>query len=200
MIGRAARLATPFVAATVIAILAAGVMSTRGQFMASITNPENRVRSASVVLTENDVCSAPGDGQWHECGSVDKFGGGNLASGASTTTTVTLRNTGVAPAQLFLLPSQCSDTLTGAHGALCDQVTVEVACAGTTVVTSRTLNGFHDGRNPPTGYAVGTLGAGAGVTCQFTLVAGSVADPGTASQPISWKLTAAQEVSAAMTP
>jgi hypothetical protein len=185
------RLAVPLVAVAVIAVLASGAVSTLSQLTASITNTGNTVQSGSVGLIENDICAAPGDGQWHECDSVDKFGGGNLASGATTTTTVTLRNTGTSPAQLFLLPSQCSDSLTGAHGALCDQVTVQVACAGTTVVTSRTLNAFHDGRNFPTGYPVGALAAGAQLACDVTLVAGPISHPGTVSQPISWRLSAA---------
>lgn len=190
IVGRVVRFALLAVAGAVIAVLASRVMSTGGQFTASISNPNNGVRSASVALVENDICAAPGDGQWHECDVVNKFGGGNLASGASTTTTVTLRNTGVSPAELFLLPSQCSDTVAGAHGPLCDEVTVQVACGGTTVVTTRTLNALHDGRSFPTGYAAGTLAPGAAVTCTFTLTAGSISSAGTVSQPISWRLTA----------
>lgn len=190
----------PIAAAAAIALLVASVTSTHGQFTASITNPHNSVRSGSVGLSEDEVCAAPGDGQWHDCAALDKFGGGSLAPGTSTTTTVTLRNTGASPARLFLLPSQCSDTLTGAHGGLCDQVTVQVTCDGDTVVAPRTLNVFHDERAFPTGYPVGTLDAGVDAACDLTLVAGPISEPGAVSQPISWRLTTAQEVPAAMTP
>lgn len=189
---RSALPALPLVAVAVIAIVASGVVGTLSQFTASITNPTNEVRSASVGLTEtegDDVCSAPGDSQWHDCITINKYGATNLTSGGSTTTTVTLENTGTGPAQLFLLPSQCSDTLTGAHGALCDQVAIEVTCGGTAVVASPTLNAFHDGRSFPTGYAAGSLDGGTSVTCDFTVTAGTVPPGGGAvSQPIAWKL------------
>jgi hypothetical protein len=191
-IGRTALLALPLVAVAVIAVVASGVVGTLSQFTASITNPDNNVQSASVGLTETDeggtVCEAIGDGQWHDCTTIDKYGAASLAPGGSTTTTVTLGNTGNAPAQLFLLPSQCSDTLTGAHGTLCDQVTVEVSCGGTPVVATTSLNAFHDARNFPTGYPAGTLDAGASVACDFTLTAGALSAPGAVSQPIAWTL------------
>jgi hypothetical protein len=192
-IGGSALLALPLVAVAVIAVVASGVVGTLSQFTASITNPDNNVQSASVGLTETDeggvVCEAIGDGQWQDCITINKYGAASLASGGSSTTTVTLENTGNAPAQLFLLPSQCSDTITGARGALCDQVTVSVSCGGTAVVATSSLNAFHDGRNFPTGYPAGTLDAGASVACDFTLTAGAISAPGAVSQPISWKLT-----------
>jgi hypothetical protein len=186
--------AVPRVAVVVIAVLASGVAGTLSQFTASITNPDNAVRSGSVSLTETGtggkVCSAPGDGQWRDCGTVDKFGGGTLRPGVPVATTVTLQNTGASSARLYLLPSQCRDTLTGAHGALCGQATVEVRCGGTVVVSARTLNAFHDSRNFPTGYPAGTLAASTAVSCVFTLVAASIPVAGSVSQPISWTLIA----------
>ncbi|HEY7073160.1 MAG TPA: hypothetical protein VH479_23745 [Acidimicrobiales bacterium] len=185
--------ALPLLAVALIAIVASGVVGTLSQFTASITNPGNHVQSASVGLTETGqggtACQAIGDGQWHDCTTINIYGAASLASGGSSTTTVTFRNTGNAAAPLFLLPSQCSDTLTGAHGALCDQATVVVTCGGAPVVTA-TLNGFHDGRNFPTGYPAGTLAAGASVACDFTVTAGTVTTPGAVSQPIAWKLVA----------
>jgi len=193
-IGRTALVALPLVAAAVIAVVASGVVGTLSQFTASIVNPDNSVRSGSIALTETgpdgDVCAATGDGQWQDCPTIDKFGAGNLASGSSSTTTVTLENTGSASAQLFLLPSQCSDTLTGARGALCDQVTITVSCGGSPVATAQPLNVFHDGRNFPTGYPAGTLDGGASVSCDFTLTAGAIPAGGAVSQPISWTLVA----------
>ena len=137
-----------------------------------------------------DVCAASGDGRWISCGAIDKFGGGTLTAGGTRVTTVTLENTGTSSAQLFVLPSQCSDSVTGAHGALCETVTVTVSCGGATAVPTRTLNGFHDQRNYPTGYPAGTLAAGTSTTCDFTLVASAIPQQGTVSQPISWKLSA----------
>jgi hypothetical protein len=193
--GRTALLTLPLVALTVIAIAASGVVGTLSAFTASITNPNNNVKSASVGLTETATggaaCQALGDGQWHDCVTIDKYGTASLASGGSTTTTVTLQNTGSSPAQLFLLPSECSDTRTGARGALCGQVTVAVSCGGAPVVPTATLNAFHDGRNFPTGYPAGTLAGGASVTCAFTVTAGAVSAQGAVSQPIAWKLAAA---------
>jgi hypothetical protein len=186
---RRALRALPIVSVGVITLLAATVVGTLSQFNGSITNPGNSVQSGSVGLTENGTCLTPADGQWHDCATVNKFGGGSLASTGSRTTSVTIANAGTVPAQLFLLPSQCRDSLTGAHGALCDQVTIVVTCAGTTVVAARTLNAFHDARSFPTGYPAGTLAGLASASCDFTVVAVSITAPGTVSQPISWKLT-----------
>jgi len=176
-----------------IALLASGATATLAQFTASIINTDDHVQSASVALSESQnaaTCSAPGDGQWHNCTTINKYGGGSLTPGASTSQTVTLQDTGTAPAPLSLLPSACTDSLTGAGGQLCNLISVTVACpAGTTVFTG-TLNAFHAGRNYPTGYAVGTLAAGASISCTFTLTAAtSIPAAGTVSQPISWKLT-----------
>jgi hypothetical protein len=183
-------MAAPLVSVAVIALLAASVMSTLSQYTASITNTNNSVESGTLGLVENGICAAPGDGQWHECATVNKLGGGTLSSGTSTTATVTLQNTGTLPAALYLLPSRCSDSLTGAGGTLCDEVTVQVVCDSVTIVSTRTLNAFHAQRNFPTGYAAGTLDAGDTVTCTFTVVAGLISAPGTVSQPISWRLIA----------
>jgi hypothetical protein len=181
--------ALPVVSVAVITVLASTVVGTLSQFTGSITNPGNSAQSGSVGLTENGTCPTPGDGLWSDCGTVNKFGGGSLAATGSRTTSVTIRNTGTSAAQLFLLPSQCSDSITGAHGALCDQVTVQVRCAGIPFVSTRTLNAFHDGRSFPTGYPAGTLAGLTSASCDFTLVAGSITAPGTLSQPISWKLS-----------
>ena len=188
-------------AVAVIAVLSGLLMGTFGQFVAGIRNPENRVLSATTTvpptpeLNENDVCAAPADGTFHECPEdlVNKFGGGELTSGATRTVSVTLRNDGNVPAQLFLLPSNCSDDVTGARGALCDQVSVQVTCGDFDVVgpPAVTLNQFHDGRNFPTGYAVPSqLAPGEETPCVFTLSTGVISVAGEVSQPIAIKLVA----------
>jgi hypothetical protein len=195
--GRAARagrvaLIVATLASAGIALLALGVTGTLAQFTASIINTDNHVQSASVALSESmntTTCSAPGDGQWHDCTTINKYGGGSLNPGGSTSQTVTLQNTGTAPASLSLLPSACTDSLTGAGGQLCNLISVTVACPTGTTVFTGTLNAFQSGRNYPTGYAVGTLAAGASISCTFTLTAASsIPAAGTVSQPISWKL------------
>lgn len=197
--GRIALFAVPIVATAVVALATTGLMGTLAGFTASITNTQNGVRSGSVGLTEKQsqppvACPAPSDGQWTPCPDINKYGAANLTSGKATTHTVTLTNTGNVPAMLSLLPSACSDSLTGANGALCDQVTVKVMCsnnasfgAGTPV----TLNQFFAGRSFPTGYPMGTIDPGAAVSCTFTLTAGAIPAPGgNISQPIAWKLAA----------
>lgn len=200
-IGRVARWVVPLMAAAAIAIFAVNLPGTLGQFVGGITNTQNHVLSAtttpppSVQLNENDVCSAPADGTVHECATdlVNKFGAGTLASHSTRTVSVTLENASDVSAQLFLLPSNCSDTLTGARGALCNQVSVQVTCGSQNLVgpPAVTLNQFHDGRNFPTGYAVTpVLAAGAETTCTFTITTGLISQAGTVSQPISIRLTA----------
>jgi hypothetical protein len=174
-------------------MLSTGAVSTLSQFTATIGNTNNTALSGTVGLSENGVCTAPGDGQWHDCASVNKYGGGTLHAGGSETTTVTLKNTGTVTARLFLLPSACTDSVNGAGGPVCNEVTVTVSCPGVTPAFTLgpvTLNAFQANRNYPTGYSVGTLAAGANTACAFTLVAqASIPTAGTVSQPISWKLT-----------
>jgi hypothetical protein len=164
----------------------------------TIFNNANSLQTGSVGLTESQgsfSCSALGDGLWHNCTTINKYGGGTLASGASTSTTVTLQNTGSVPAHLFLLPSACSDNLSGAGGTLCNAVSVEVSCGPTPAFSlgPETLNAFHAARNYPTGIAVGTVPvpAGATVSCTFDVTAGTITAPGgNLSQPIAWRLQA----------
>jgi hypothetical protein len=192
---RAARIALPLVAAVLIAIVATNVLGTYGQFVGGITNSENHVISAipPPAVLENGECSAPADGVFHECPGdlVNKFGGGQLTSNDTRSLSVNLANSGGTTGKLFLLPSNCSGNVTGARGALCDQVSIQIRCGGSDVVgpPPMTLNQFHDGRNYPTGYPVpGTLTPGATTTCVFTLTTGVIGAPGTVSQPIAIKL------------
>src|SRR5262249_16327408 len=131
---------------------------------------------------------------WHLCGGVNKYGDGSLTSGTSTTppTTVTLRNTGTVPAHLSLLPSACSDTISGAGGLLCSEVSVTLSCSAHPpfALGPVSLNAFHAARNYPTGISVGTVTAGSFVSCSFTLTAGTITTVGTLSQPIAWRLQA----------
>lgn len=186
-----ARLAPPLAAVATIGLFAFGATGTLGQLTASIRNTDNVAPTATVNLIETqngNTCAAPGGGQWTDCTTINKFGAGSLTSGGTTTASVTLTNDSTVPAQLFLLPSACTDTLTGAGGALCDAVTVQVVCNGTTIVATPTLNAFHAGRNFPTGYPGPTLAAGATTTCVFTLTAGTIPAAGGVSQPIAWRL------------
>ena len=194
---RAARIALPLLAA-LIAIVAANVLGTSGQFVAGITNSENHVISATTTVPppavlENGECSAPADGVFHECPGdlVNKFGGGELTSNDTRSLSVDVQNSGGTAGSLFVLPSNCSDNRTGARGTLCGQVSIQITCGGSNVVgpPAVTLNQFHDGRNYPTGYPVaGTLAPGATTTCVFTLTTGVISVPGTVSQPIAIKL------------
>jgi hypothetical protein len=197
---RYALAALPLVAVTVILMLASSVVSTYSQFTGRIANLSNTAKTGTVgPLTETQngtTCTASRGTQWQTCG-IDKYSGGAITSGNSTTpVTVTLKNNGAVAGHLFLLPSACTDTLTGAGGALCGEVTVHVSCPSFTppFTFTGTLNAFHSGRNPSnsspaTGYLVGTLGAGAPVTCTFTLMAANpITAQGTVSQPIAWRL------------
>jgi hypothetical protein len=187
-------MALPLFAVAVIAMLSTGVVSTLSQFTATIGNTNNTALSGTVGLSESGACAAPGDGQWHDCATVNKYGGGTLHAGGTETTTVTLKNTGTVPARLFMLPSACTGSVNGAGGPVCNEVTVTVSCPGTTPAFSLgpvTLNAFHANRNYPTGYSVGVLAAGATTACAFTLTAAaSIPTPGTVSQPIAWRLQA----------
>ena len=199
--GRVARYVIPLVAAAVLAIFAMGLLGTVGQFVGGITNTQNHVLSATttappnVVLNENDECSATADGTFHECPTdlVNKFGNGQLTSHSTRTVSVALRNDGDLGATLSLFSSNCSDSLTGARGVLCNQISVQVSCGSQNIVgpPAVTLNQFHDGRNYPTGYLVpGALAPGETRTCVFTLTTGLISQTGTVSQPIAIKLTA----------
>jgi hypothetical protein len=194
----AARIALALVPATLVAIVATNVLGTYGQFVGGITNSQNHVVSATLpppAILENGACNAPADGVFHECPGdlVNKFGGGTLSSNDTRSLSVDVQNSGGTAGRLFVLPSNCSGNVTGARGALCDQVSIQITCGGSNVVgpSPVTLNQFHDGRNYPTGYPVpGTLAPGATTTCVFTLTTGVIGAPGTVSQPIAIKLVA----------
>jgi hypothetical protein len=187
-------MALPVFAVAVIAMLSTGVVSTLSQFTATIGNTNNTALSGTVNLSENAVCTAPGDGQWHDCTTVNKYGGGTLHAGGTEATTVAIKNAGTVPAHLFLLPSACTGSVNGAGGPVCNELTVTVSCPGVTppfTLGPVTLNAFAANRNYPTGYSVGTLAAGATTSCSFTLTAAaSIPTPGTVSQPIAWRLQA----------
>ena len=203
--GRVALVATPVLGITVLALAASGVLGTLAQGTASINNTNNNVVTKKGGLLESQDgthCPAAGNGQWNDC-DINKFGGGSLTSNASTgVQTVTLQNTGNTDARLFLLPSACTDSLTGANGALCAVVSATVSCSnGSSIVQPPgNLNTFFAGRNPapnppavppPSGYPMGTIAAGASITCTFQLTAGTIPNPGgTISQPLAWKLVA----------
>lgn len=189
--------AAPIVAIAVIALAASGVFGTLGQLTASITNTENRAVTKSAGLTErqgNVSCPATANGQWTPCGTVNKYGNAVLTPPNNTTSqTVTLTNTGNTTADLFLLPSACSDSLTGAGGELCNLATVTVSCTNGGSLGPLLLNTFFAGRSFPTGYSMGTIDASQTIECTFTLTltGGTIPQPGgTISQPLAWKLVA----------
>lgn len=202
---RVRRVALYGVALLAVAGITLETTGTLSQFTAQITNNNNHVLSGSVGLTETHPGEEPcvgGNGQWTDCDNINKYADATLsATNTSVSQTVDLTNTGTVDGRLFLLPSACTDSLTGAGGGLCDLVEVTAACPGRTVGPV-TLNNFFaqrdeavtpapSGTPPPAGYSMGTIAAGQTITCTFTLdLTGTVpSGGGDISQPLSWRLT-----------
>ena len=188
------------VAAVVLVLGVSGTLSSWTQAM--ITNDTNTTSATdAVALSESSggttcVDTATTATNTATCSTINKYGGTAtpLGQGDVKTTSVTLTNTGTGSGALTLDAGACTKSggAAGSTGNICDEVTVTVACpTGTVKVPTSTLTAF-DAAAPA---AIGTLTAGASVTCDVTVALPSTAPSSvagqTASQPLVWTLDAA---------
>lgn len=123
------------------AVLALTLTGTLSAFTASITNSTNTTNQGTLVLTETGpdgttTCvSSGGTLNAVTCGTINKYGGATLVptatTPASSTTTVTMANTGTVAGSTFTLQGgTCSQTGTPLFGApaasLCTKMNVAV--------------------------------------------------------------------------
>lgn len=164
---------------------------------AIVTNSTNDVKSTSAVaLKESNaagtqcVDTATSADNTATCSTINKYGGTTtpLAPGGSQSVTVKLANTGAGSGTLTLEPGACTDGGTAYH--LCDKAMVQVSCT-----SPSTLNSTAIALKSFTTQTVGTLAAGAGTDCTFTVSLPSDTPSGyanqIASQVLVWKLVSA---------
>lgn len=114
-------IASGIAATLVLGFVTSGALS---GFTASINNTANNIGSGTLLMTETQgattcLSSAAGTvttANAGTCATINKFGGNTtIVPGTSYTSTVTIQNTGTAPANTFTLtPAGCATTANGA--------------------------------------------------------------------------------------
>lgn len=194
------------VAAGVVAsaALALSMTGTFSAFVASITNDTNTVGTGALTMLESGAggtvtCSStdPGGSGPNQatCSTINKFGGDlALVPGATTSTAVTIQNTGSVAATTFTLtPGTCvqsaNGTAPGSATDLCAKLNI-VVTSGAATVYSGTLAALA------TQGAValpGPVAAGAVVPFTFQVTLDPSADSTyqglQASLPLTWTFT-----------
>ncbi len=164
-------------------VLALGMSPTFSAFTASIVNTTNSAGAGTLTMQETTttgttVSCNSGLGS-ADCTTIDKFGG-NLAMypGQSSTTGITIKNTGSVAATTFsLAPSTCTATDVPAatvHGTgnPCSLMTVNIT-SGTTSIYNGTLAGLASGG---TIALTGPVAVGASVPFTFVVTLPASAD------------------------
>lgn len=194
------------------AALTLSMNSTLAAFTAQITNSVNTTATGNLVMQEVNsggtvTCNSTDAGTTANtintnasiCSGINKYGGSTtLVPGATSTTVVTIKNTGTVPATTFTLaPGACTQsnngTVNGSATDLCTQLSLTVsqtvgATAPTTVATG-TLTGVA-GKS----YALTTpVAPGQLVTYSFAVTlpaaTGNTYQGLAASQPLVWQFT-----------
>jgi len=192
---------------TALVVLALGVNGTLSSWTtAIITNSNNTAGAASstVVLQETGPDGTGGTAtcttsaaanNTATCATINKYGGNTaLVPGGSSSVSVTFTNTGSTTASTFTLtPMACANGGTPV-GSLCanGDLTVAISCPGAS--TPLNLPGLSPTALTSGGpYQLGSLAAGASVTCTFTTTLLSTAPASDAgagiSQPLQWTLS-----------
>lgn len=207
--------ATPIALATGLVgtlVLSLSLTGTLSAFAASITNTTNTAGAGSLVMketlvsstgpgsTSNAVCSSTDGGglgtNAANCSTINKFGGdlGLTPDGASSSTQITIQNTGTGAAKTFrLVPASCTQSSptssTGGATDLCSKLRVAITSDSTNVFTGTAADLAAGGpivlKNPPA----------AGATVPFTFVvtldgsAGNSYQLLTASMPLTWQFS-----------
>ncbi|WP_029145157.1 hypothetical protein [Microbacterium luticocti] len=190
---RRRRLALPVVVAGAAAslLLALSLSPSVAAFTAQIANNGNTAATGTLAMKESSgtaTCTSGPTGA-ATCATINKYGGNTamVPGGAPVVTTVTITNTGTAPANTFTLaPGACTSAPTSQTANLCDKLRVVVAQDGTQIYAG-TAAGFTAVLSRP------ALAAGASSTFTFSVSIDSSADNAyqglTASQPLVWQFS-----------
>lgn len=173
-------------------ILAFSMNSSLAAFTAQIVNTINTAAEGTLIMTEtgpapgNVVCTSSSGTNGNvgtnsaNCATINKYGGSTtLVPGQSTNVTVTITNSGTAPAATFTLaPGTCTQTgtVTGSATDLCTQMGIVITqtVGGTTTTVSpaaSTLTSIAGTTIPLTNPVA--AGASATFTFKVTLPVGS---------------------------
>ena len=152
-------------------ILGFSMNSSLAAFTAQIVNTINTAAEGTLIMTEtgpapgNTVCTSNSGTNGNvgtnsaNCATINKYGGSTtLVPGQTTNVTVTITNSGTAPAATFTLaPGTCTQTgtVTGSATDLCTQMGI---------VITQTVGGTTTTVSP----AASTLTSIAGTTMQLT--------------------------------
>ncbi|MBA8795580.1 hypothetical protein FHX74_003216 [Friedmanniella endophytica] len=192
------------------AVLALSMNSSLAAFTASITNSVNTAGAGTLVMQEQNqagsVTCLSTDGTGNNvtgnaatCATINKYGGSTtLVPGQTSSTTVTIKNTGTVPANTFTLaPGTCTQSggVTGSATDLCSKLTVvitQTVGGNTTTVSpaSSTLATLQTG-----GAITLTAPVTPNTTVTFTFAvtlassAGNTYQGLAASQPLVWTFT-----------
>ncbi len=193
-------------------VLAFSMNSSLAAFTASIVNTVNTVGEGTLIMTEtgpapgNATCTSnSGAGGYAgtnsaTCATINKYGGSQtLVPGQSTSTTVTLTNSGTAPANAFTLTAGACTQSGGVAGTsatdLCSKLGIVITqTVGTTTTTvspaSSTLTSIT-AASPITLTAPVAAGASVSFTFAVTLPAasGNTYQGLAAAQQLTWTFT-----------
>ena len=169
-------------------ILTFSMNSSLAAFTAQIVNTINTAAEGTLIMTETGpgttppVCTSNSGTNGNvgtnsaNCATINKYGGSTtLVPGQSTNVTVTIANTGTAPAATFTLaPGACTQTgaVTGSATDLCTQMGI---------VITQTVGGTTTTVSP----ANATLTSIAGTTIALSnpVAAGALGDASTSGSP-----------------
>ncbi len=191
------------------ALLSVSMTGTLSGFVASITNTTNTAGSGVIAMQETSTSGTPAtcsstDGggasaNAASCTTINKFGG-NLAMvpGQTSTTSITIKNTGTVAASSFTLTpgANCvqskNGTVNGSATDLCAKLNV-VITSGTAVVFSGTAASLA-GATASSFTMPAAPAAGASVPFTFAVTLASNAGNGyqglAASLPLTWTFAA----------
>lgn len=196
------RLAPAVVAAGALgtAVLALSMTGTLSAFTAAITNSVNTTGLGTLTMQETSgaiTCNSTDGNSTNTatCATINKYGGQTLVPGGSSTTTVSIKNTGTAtPTTFTLTPGACTQSGTAPAGVtaatdLCSQVTVKLYAAATatgTPIYSGSLTGWANAAQSLT-----TLAGNAAQAYTFVVSTpsslGNTYQNQSVSQPLVWQ-------------
>ena len=194
-------------------ILAFSMNSSLAAFTAAIVNTVNTAAQGTLIMTEtgpapgNVVCTSNSGTNSNagtnsaNCATINKYGGSTtLVPGQSTNVTVTIANTGTAPAATFTLAAGActqSGNITGSATDLCSQLGIVITQTpnggATTTITpaNTTLTTLNTTASPITLAA--PVAAGGSVAFNFKvtlpLASGNAYQGLQANQQLTWTFT-----------
>lgn len=191
-------------------VLAFSMNSSLAAFTAQIVNTINTAAEGTLIMTETGpggtpaVCTSNSGTNGNvgtnsaNCATINKYGGSTtLVPGQSTNTTVTITNSGTAPAATFTLaPGACTQTgaVTGSATDLCTQMGIVITqTVGGTTTTVTPANSTLTSIAGTTIALTNPVAAGATVSFNFRVTlpvgSGNSYQGLQANQQLTWTFT-----------